>query len=152
MRPTSPVGEHGADHILGEDDGRQGVHAHQPLDLRIVREGQGASEADRRIVDEPVERPEVLPHRLDQRGNVVDLGQIKRDEVKGSGIVAPGFLHRQRQLGGLFPCNGDRAVPHAREPARDTQAQSPASAGHDDITHWDAPICLSPRRAGQERR
>jgi len=73
-------------------------------------------------VDEPVDRAEVLPQRLDQPWNLVDPGQIKRDEAERSVMVAFSVLHRRLELGRLFPRNGDRPVSSSGEPAHDAQA------------------------------
>ena len=63
---AAAVRHHVADHVLGQDDRREGVHANQALDLRVVHERQRAVRPQRGVVDEPVDRPELLPQLLDE--------------------------------------------------------------------------------------
>ena len=71
--------------------------------------------------------------------------------MERSGIRAFGFLHRRREFAILFARNCDDTVPCTSESSGDTQAQSPAPACHDYITHGDAPVSLSQQQARQGR-
>src|SRR5262249_13849685 len=79
---------HGTHDILGQNDGRQGVNSHQPLDLRIGRQRKNAFGTHAGIVHQAVDRTKVLLQLLDEFRNVFDFGQIERDEVDGAGTFA----------------------------------------------------------------
>ena len=63
---AAAVRHHVADHIFGQHDRRERIHANQALDLRVVHDRQRAVRAQRGVVDEPVDRPELLPQLLDE--------------------------------------------------------------------------------------
>ena len=87
--------------------GERGVQAHELLDLRRGHEREHAFETHRRVVYQPINGADALPHRLDQRRNLSDPGEVEGEEMERSGIGAVGFPHRRFQFIGLFPCDGE---------------------------------------------
>ena len=67
---------------------------HETLDSRVVHRGQKAAGAERRVVDEPVDRPELFAQPYDQIVNAGDLRQIERSEVKRALSFALNLAHR----------------------------------------------------------
>ena len=81
---AAAVGQHVADHVLGQDDGRQHVQANQPLDVGVGHERQRAVRAQRGVVDEPVDRAELGSQLLDELPESAHVLEIERREAGSS--------------------------------------------------------------------
>ena len=66
------------------------VHAHEFLDLRIVHRRQHAVGAERSVVDQGIERPELLAQLAHQVRYLLDVAEIEGVELKSALARAPG--------------------------------------------------------------
>ena len=64
------------DDVLGEDDGGQGVDTNEALHVRIAHDRQRPIRGRGRVVDQSIDRAEVLLEFLDQLGDIVDLCEV----------------------------------------------------------------------------
>src|SRR5262249_59740309 len=107
---------------------RDRVDADELLDARVVHVGEHAVEAERRVVDEAVDRTELAAHVLDEFGDVVEVAEVERHEVQRALVRALRLLHGRADL--VVSLSGDRdgAITLASELARDAEAEPAAAA------------------------
>jgi len=59
---------------------------------------QHAFRAERGVVDQAVDRPEILAQAFDQVGDLLDLGKVERNEMERTAPCAPCLLDRRCEL------------------------------------------------------
>ena len=68
------------------------------------------SGAQRGVVDEPVDRPEILPQLLDEVRDLLDVSEIERHEMERPRTRLLGVFDRRGELIVHLPRDGDGAV------------------------------------------
>ena len=109
---AGPLSHHRPRHVFGEHDRREHVHAHEFLDLRIVHRRQHAVGAERSVVDQGIERPELLAQLAHQVGYLLDVAEIEGVELKSALARAPGIGDRGGYL--LARSAAPRRLRHSR--------------------------------------
>ena len=105
---------------------------------------QQTTRADARIVDEPVDRPELGAQVVDEIVQPRRVHEIERLEPNRPGPPGLGFASRRRQRVALGARDRDDLIAVRREPLRHSETEPAAAAGHDDVTHPSEPLCPRP--------
>ena len=132
--PSAAISQHGAHHVLGQDHRRERVQPHQFFDARVRHQRQSAIEADTGVVHQSVNGSEFLAHGFHEPGDFFDFRQVERNEANGSGADFRLSRRRSQHIGFAARDRND-LIAFARQLTGDTQAQTPISAGYDDVAH-----------------
>ncbi len=125
--------QHGPHRVFRQHDGRHRVDADELLDLGIVHDRERTLGAHRGVVDQAVDRSEVLADLLDQAGYGLDLAEIERHEVDLAALCALCLGDRRRQLRAGLARHRDHAIAGGGELFGDPEAEAAGAAGHDDV-------------------
>src|SRR5665213_2508091 len=91
--------------------------------------------ADRRIVDQAINRTKILAQIFRQAPQVFNIAEIEGTKMQRSWMGLLGLAQNQLKFFITFACDSKHAVAIFNKPTNNAQAESAASSSHDYVTH-----------------